>query len=41
MISKADERRKWNNINNELGRKNHTRLMTKLKRTTDMAKGIS
>ena len=41
MISKMDEWRKWNNVNNEEGRKNYRRLMNKLKRTTDMAKGIS
>jgi len=40
MISKMDEWRKWNNVNNE-GRKNYGRLTNKLNWTTDMAKGMS
>jgi hypothetical protein len=37
MISKMDERRKWNSINNE-GRKNYRRLNNDLRRATDKAK---
>jgi type I site-specific restriction endonuclease len=38
MISKMDERRKWKNVNNEVGRKNYRRLRNELKRATDNAK---
>jgi len=38
MIKKMDEWRKRKNFNNEEGRKNHRRLMNKLKRAKDKAK---
>ena len=38
MISKMDERRKWNNVNTEEGWKDYRRLRKELKRATDNAK---
>ena len=38
MISKMCERRKWKNLNNEEGRRNHRRLRNELKRATEAAK---
>ena len=37
MISKMNERRKWENVNTEEGRKNYRRLRKELKRATDSA----
>ena len=37
-ISKMDERRKWNNVNTEEGRKSCRRLRNELKRATEKAK---
>ena len=38
MISKKGERRKWNNVNNEEGRRNYRRLRNELKRATEKTK---
>jgi hypothetical protein len=38
MISKRDERRKWNNVNTEECRKNYRRLRKEFKRAIDNAK---
>ena len=38
MISKMDERRKWNNVNTDEGRRNDRRLRNELKRATEKAK---
>jgi hypothetical protein len=38
MISKKHERRKWENVNNEEGRKNYRGLRNELKGATDNAK---
>jgi len=38
MISKMDERRKWENVNTEESRKNCRRLRNELKRATDNTK---
>ena len=38
MISKMGERRKWNNVNNEEGRRNYRRLRNELKRATEKTK---
>jgi hypothetical protein len=38
MISKIDERRRWNNVNTEEGRKNYQRLRNEFKRATDSVK---
>ena len=38
MNSKMGERRKWENVNNEEGRRNYRRLRNELKRATETAK---
>jgi type I site-specific restriction endonuclease len=38
IISKMDERRKWNNVNTEEGRKNYRKLRKELKRVIENAK---
>jgi hypothetical protein len=38
MINKMDGRRKWKNVNTEVGRKNYSRLRNELERATDSAK---
>jgi hypothetical protein len=38
MINNMGERRKWENVNNEVGRNNYRRLRNELKRETDNVK---
>jgi len=40
MISEMNERRKWENVNTEEGRKNYRKLRNELKRATDNAKKV-